>query len=165
MPQYMTSDGMIHYPQLIDQAMRDMVRDVLRRCSASGLPGDHHFYVSLSTTHPGVRMSEQLRARYPKEITIVLQHQFWDFQVEDQRFQVTLSFGGVPEKIVVPFAAMTAFADPSVKFGLQFQAPATMSDALIAESFAAAEPSFDALPEEALDEGEKVVSLEAFRKK
>ncbi|NBX03819.1 MAG: hypothetical protein EBR02_07165 [Alphaproteobacteria bacterium] len=111
----------LNYPVFIDQAMRGVVREVLRNVSANGLPGDHHFFISYATNYPGVKMSEQLKSRYPKEITIVLQHQFWDFKVEEHQFGVTLSFGGVPEKLVVPFAALTAFADPSVKFGLQFQ--------------------------------------------
>src|SRR5687768_2263024 len=105
---------LIHYSSLIDQAMRGVVHDVLKQVSRGGLPGDHHFYISFSTQHAGVHISEQLRSRYPKEITIVLQHQFWDFKVEDQYFTATLSFSGVPEKLVVPFAALTAFADPSV---------------------------------------------------
>lgn len=158
----MTED-LLHYPSLIDQAMRDVVREVLRRVSSSGLPGEHHFYISFHTTHSGVKMSEQLRSRYPKEITIVLQHQFWDFHVEDQRFHVTLSFGGVPEKLTVPFAALTAFADPSVKFGLQFQQP----DMFEAQSTGAQEVgdtlSFKSENDE--DDGDKVVSIEAFRKK
>ncbi|MDE3060108.1 MAG: hypothetical protein KGJ06_03770, partial [Pseudomonadota bacterium] len=112
----MTED-LIHYPTLIDQAMRGVVRDVLKRVQSYGLPGDHHFYISFLTTHPGVRMSDQLKSRYPKEITIVLQHQFWDFRVEEQCFHVTLSFSGAPEKLTVPFAALVAFADPSIKFG------------------------------------------------
>lgn len=160
----MTED-LIHYPSLIDQAMRDAVREVLKRASSSGLPGDHHFYISFSTTHPGVKMSDQLRARYPKEITIVLQHQFWDFHVEDQRFHVTLSFGGIPEKLTVPFAALTAFADPAVKFGLQFQ-QGNMFDATITEAVTVGEHS----PTETVagndePESEKVISLETFRKK
>ena len=110
----------LNYSQLVDQGMRHVVRDAMRHVASSGLPGEHHFFVSFLTTHPGVRMSEGLRAKYPKEITIVIQHQFWDFRVEDQQFHITLSFGGMPEKLSVPFAALTAFADPSVKFGLQF---------------------------------------------
>lgn len=159
------NDDLLHYPSLIDQAMRDVVRDVLRRVSQSGLPGEHHFYVSFSTTHSGVKMSEQLKSRYPKEITIVLQHQFWDFHVEDQQFHVTLSFGGIPEKLTVPFAALTAFADPSVKFGLQFQ-QLEMSEARIANAQIISELPLP--PAEANDEddgSEKVVSLESFRKK
>jgi hypothetical protein len=158
------TDELLPYPQLIDQAMRDVVREVLRRVSGSGLTGDHHFYITFATTHPGVRMSDQLRARYPKEITIVLQHQFWDFHVEDQRFHVTLSFGGIPEKLTVPFSALTAFADPSVKFGLQFQH-------LLPQDNEAASPQLELeepiVMESENDEpdAEKVVSLEAFRKK
>lgn len=157
------TDDLLHYPSLIDQAMRDVVRDVLRKVSASGLPGEHHFYISFNTAHPGVKMSEQLRSRYPKEITIVLQHQFWDFHIEDQRFHVTLSFGGIPEKLTVPFAALTAFADPSVKFGLQFQQP----DMFDAKSSGAQEVgdtlSFKSENDE--EDSEKVISIEAFRKK
>jgi len=162
----MTEQDLLHYPTLIDQAMRGVVRDVLRRVQVTGLPGEHHFYVSYSTTHPGVKMSEQLRAKYPRDITIVIQHQFWDFKVEDHQFHVTLSFGGVPEKLTVPFAALTAFADPSIKFGLQFQ-PSELfevefvdEDALgIEEEIATA-----AEGEEGGDEP-KIISLDAFRKK
>ena len=114
------TDSYIDYPQLIDTAMRSVVREVLRDASKNGLPGEHHFFISFKTEFSGVSISEQLKKRYPEEMTIVLQHQFWDFKVEDNRFQVTLSFGGVPEKLVIPYAALTAFADPSVKFGLQF---------------------------------------------
>src|SRR4051812_12277239 len=116
----MTEDA-LNYPALIDHAMRGVVREVLRRVSITGLPGEHHFFISFSTNYPGVKISDQLKGKYPKEITIVLQHQFWDFRIEDHQFHVTLSFNGVPEKLTVPFAALTAFADPSIKFGLQFQ--------------------------------------------
>jgi hypothetical protein len=158
----MTED-LIHYPTLIDQAMRGVVRDVLRRVQATGLPGEHHFYISYVTTHPGVRMSEQLKSRYPKEITIVLQHQFWDFKVEDQQFHVTLSFGSVPEKLTVPFAALTAFADPSVKFGLQFQqAELAEVTSVSAETLQEAVSLVDEMPEEGTAE---IISLDSFRKK
>ena len=86
----------INYAHMIDQAMRGVVRDLLKQAAVSGLPGDHHFYISVDTLHPGVSMSETLRSKYPKEITIVLQHQFWDFKVEEKQFDVTLSFSGVP---------------------------------------------------------------------
>ena len=88
----------INYSQLIDQSMRGMVREIIRKASKEGLPGEHHFYVSFRTDHPLSRVSENLRARYPNDITIVIQHQFWDFTVEEDKFHVTLSFGGVPEK-------------------------------------------------------------------
>jgi hypothetical protein len=129
----------------------------------TGLPGNHHFYISYSTTHPGVKMSEQLRAKYPREITIVLQHQYWDFKVEEHYFYVTLSFGGAPEKLTVPFAALTAFADPSIKFGLQFQ-PAEMSEVEITGAEQLEEPEVENLQEATADES-KIISLDFFRKK
>jgi hypothetical protein len=161
----MTED-LLHYPTLIDQAMRGVVRDVLRRVQATGLPGEHHFYISFSTLHPGVRMSEQLRSRYPKEITIVLQHQFWDFKIEEQQFQVTLSFGSVPEKLVVPFSALTAFADPSIKFGLQFQ-----QSELAEVSSVSTDMLQDIAPVKAPEDEDaeggaaEIISLDSFRKK
>jgi uncharacterized protein len=157
------TDQHIQYPVLIDQAMRGIVRDVLRRISAGGLPGEHHFYVSFDTAFPGVRMSETLKSRYPKEITIVLQHQFWDFKVEEAQFQVTLSFSGVPEKLVVPFAALTAFADPSVKFGLQFQ-NMSLADVMLTD---VQDISAHALPQEnnGVAASAEIISLESFRKK
>jgi uncharacterized protein len=155
----------LNYPALIDNAMRGVVRDVLKRVQQSGLPGEHHFYISYSTTHPGVRMSEQLRAKYPHEITIVLQHQFWDFKVEEHQFGVTLSFGGVPEKLVVPFAALSAFADPSIKFGLQFQ-PSELFDVELVEPEDRFEDEPAATREDTdAEPAEKIISLDAFRKK
>lgn len=153
----------IEYSQLIDQAMRGVVRDLLKRVAATGLPGDHHFYISFNTSHPGVKMSEGLRARYPKEITIVLQHQFWDFKVEEQQFQVTLSFSGMPEKLVVPFVALTAFADPSTKFGLQFQ-QGDMYDAEIVADNSDEVLALQATADDAPSSAE-VISLDSFRKK
>jgi hypothetical protein len=154
----------LNYSDFIDKAMRGVVRDVLRRVLAGGLPGEHHFYISFATDFPGVRISEGLKAKYPQEITIVLQHQFWDFKVEDQQFQVTLSFGGVPEKLVIPFAALTAFADPSVKFGLQFQRlePANSPQPTEEDD----EPLAMDFSDEVADNGSaEVISLDAFRKK
>jgi hypothetical protein len=160
----MTKD-VLHYSTLIDQAMRGVVRDVLKQISRAGLPGEHHFYISFSTVFPGVQISEQLKARYPKEITIVLQHQFWDFKVDERMFTVTLSFGGVPEKLVIPFAALTAFADPSVKFGLQFQQEET--EAVESESMDLlqdlAPKAADNVPGD--DSTAEIISLDSFRKK
>lgn len=162
------SEGQIRYSALIDQAMRGVVRDVLRYVEGKGLSGDHHFYISYLTTHPSVKMSEQLRAKYPKEITIVLQHQFWDFKVGEQSFQVTLSFGGVPEKLVVPFSALTAFADPSVKFGLQFQNPdileKNMSE-IHSEINKVEEIIADLSFEKSEEQEDKIISLDSFRRK
>lgn len=151
----------INYPYIIDQAMRGVVRDVLRKVQVTGLPADHHFFISYSTMHPDVKMSEQLRAKYPKEITIVMQHQFWDFKIEDKQFHVTMSFGGVPEKLTIPFDALTGFADPSIKFGLQFQ-PSDIFEEAFAEVIAEVK---NAPKIEPIDDGEKIISLDAFRKK
>lgn len=158
------TDSHIDYSQLIDGAMRGVVREVLRDASKNGLPGEHHFFVSFKTDFPGVSVSDQLKTRYPQEMTIVLQHQFWDFKVEDNRFQVTLSFGGVPEKLVIPYAALTAFADPSVKFGLQF----TQMDVSELEFLDTETGELPLMPVEktATDNGTaEVISLDAFRKK
>ena len=134
-----------------------------------GLPGAHHFYVTFETDHPGVEIPDHLRARYPDEMTIVLQHQFWGLEVEEERFAVTLSFNDRHERLTVPLEAVTAFADPAVKFGLRFERQDDGSPA------AAASPSTTHLPEEAqgkpaeapqpAGEGAKVVALETFRKK
>lgn len=114
-------DILIDYPTMIDDAMRGVVREALRQVEREGaLPGEHHFFITFDTSMPGVEISPQLKAKYPGEMTIVIQHQFWDLKVEAERFMVTLSFSKRPEKLVVPFNAMTAFADPSIKFGLQF---------------------------------------------
>lgn len=160
----MTKDQ-INYPTLIDHAMRGVVRDVLKLMQATGLPGNHHFYISYSTLHPGVKMSEQLRAKYPREITIVIQHQFWDFKVEEQQFHVTLSFGGVPEKLTIPFAALTAFADPSIKFGLQFQQSEIFEDEYPQVSQDEETPNEEEANDEPGNSEDKIISLDSFRKK
>lgn len=116
----MVDNSYIDFPSLIDHAMRDVVRRALQVVEKKGLPGEHHFFVSFRTEYPGVGISPALHGRHPNEMTIVLQHQFWDLKVEEERFSITLSFNSVPEKLVIPFQALTAFADPSVKFGLQF---------------------------------------------
>jgi hypothetical protein len=114
----------IRYDLLAQQALRGVVQRVLTDAAKKGLPGDHHFYVSFDTRAPGVRISPRLREEYPEEMTIVLQHQFWDLIVSDDEFEVGLSFHGVPERLGVPFAAIKAFLDPSVQFALQFEAGA-----------------------------------------
>jgi hypothetical protein len=111
----------IRYDLLTQQALRGVVRDVLADAAKKGLPGEHHFYISFDTGADGVRISERLRAQYPEEMTIILQHQFWDLKVADDEFEVGLSFGGIPEKLTVPFEAINGFFDPSVQFGLQFE--------------------------------------------
>jgi hypothetical protein len=111
----------IRYDILAQAALRGVVRTVLADAAKKGLPGEHHFKITFNTTAPGVRLSERIRARYPQDMTIVLQHQFWDLAVTETAFEVGLSFGGVPERIAVPFEAVTAFLDPAVQFGFQFE--------------------------------------------
>jgi hypothetical protein len=111
----------IRYDLLTQQALRGVVRNVLADAAKKGLPGEHHFYISFDTRADGVRISERLRTQYPEDMTIILQHQFWDLKVADDEFEVGLSFGGIPEKLTVPFEAINAFFDPSVQFGLQFE--------------------------------------------
>jgi hypothetical protein len=111
----------IRYDLLTQQALRGVLRSVLADAAKKGLPGEHHFYISFETRAEGVRLSDRLRAQYPEDMTIILQHQFWDLAVTEQGFEVGMSFGGIPEKLHVPFAAVTGFFDPSVQFGLQFE--------------------------------------------
>src|SRR5262249_24313403 len=111
----------IRYDLLTQQAFRGVVRNVLTDTAKKGLPGDHHFYISFDTRADGVRLSDRLRPQYPEEMTIILQHQFWDIKVGEDDFEVGLSFGGIPERLTVPFEAINGFFDPSVQFGLQFE--------------------------------------------
>jgi uncharacterized protein len=122
----------IDYASLVEQALLRVVRDVLDMVAEHGLPGRHHLYITFRTDHPDVAMDDTLHARYPGEMTIVLQHEFWGLEVVDDRFAVTLSFNGVPQRLAIPFAAVTVFADPSVEFGLQF----TRAGAPVAEAAA-----------------------------
>ena len=111
----------IRYDVLAQEALRGVLRTVLADVAKKGLPGEHHFYISFDTRADGVRLSPRMRAQYPEEMTIVLQHQFWDLVASQDGFEVGLSFGGVPERLAVPFAAVKGFFDPSVQFGLQFE--------------------------------------------
>jgi len=116
----MTKDW-LRYDRMVEDALRGVVRRALTEVASSGLPGDHHFYLTFRTIEPGVHIAPALRNQYPKEMTIVLQHQFWGLEVNEEHFAVTLSFGGKHERLVVPYRAIVSFADPSVKFGLQFE--------------------------------------------
>ncbi|MGE0594933.1 MAG: SspB family protein [Hyphomonadaceae bacterium] len=164
------ADDLIGYDQLMQDALRGVVRAGLQEAaSPRGLPGKHHFYVTFRTHAPGVIIPDHLSARYPDEMTIVLEHQFWDLEVFPDRFRVILKFSGQPHPIVIPFTAITRFFDPSVKFGLQFEhasnddtrmvagdpAPPAAAAAAPAASGPASEPASD----------NSVVSLDAFRKK
>jgi hypothetical protein len=170
----MTKDP-LRYDQLVDSAIRGVVREVLKVVADRGLPGSHHFYITFRTSAPGVMVPDYLRAQYPTEMTIVLQFQFYGLEVTDQGFSVTLSFNSQHERLVVPFAAITTFADPSVSFALQFQPTSDEAEAAEEEEAPAGEPAdVAALPlgtakaKEAGDgEGKtgQVVALDAFRKK
>ena len=111
----------IRYDILTQDALRGVVRQVLTDAAKKGLPGEHHFFITFDTQAPGVRLSARMRAQYPEEMTVVLQHQFWDLKVTESHFEVGLSFGGVPENLLVPFESIKSFFDPSIQFGLQFE--------------------------------------------
>ncbi len=112
--------GQVDYPKLVEDALRNVVREVLARFAAGEIAAPHHYYITFVTAFPGVLLPEYLRTRYPGEMTIVLQHQYWDLEVEEERFSVTLSFNNVLERLTIPFRAIRIFADPSAEFGLQF---------------------------------------------
>ncbi len=183
-----------HYDALVDDALRSVVRRVLLQVAEKGLPGSHHFYISFRSTDPGVELPDYLRAKYPEEMTIVLQHQYWDLIINDTWFEVTVSFNKQQERIKVPFAALSAFVDPSVRFGLQFDRRDKQAGDKPEGSAAAATPlpapekrpplaapagqgagqgagHDPAQPEAAADAGKpedaaaKVVKLDSFRKK
>jgi hypothetical protein len=181
----------IRYDLLAQAALRGVLRTVLTDAAKKGLPGEHHFKITFSTTAPGVRLSERMRAQYPEAMTIILQHQFWDLVVDSEAFEVGLSFGGLPERITVPFEAVTAFFDPAVQFGLQFEpmrddaageAPAPGTDGDRAKAASPHTPvaaKFDAAaalpaktnepvapsPDSGNSGGGEVVRLDRFRKK
>jgi hypothetical protein len=181
------AEDLIRYDILAQDALRGVVRKVLSEVSRTGLPGEHHFYISFATKAPGVRVSSRLLNEYPEEMTIVLQHQYWDLTVNDQAFEVGLSFNGAPERLHVPFAAIKVFQDPSVPFGLQFSVadkaeslpaatPEAGTDLAQPLDIVPAAPAEKASPEPVSDEvggdepatengAAQVVSLDAFRKK
>ncbi|HEX6898954.1 MAG TPA: ClpXP protease specificity-enhancing factor SspB [Thermoanaerobaculia bacterium] len=130
----------IDYPALLQQAMRDIVRRVLEQVAEHDLPGEHHFYIGFRTDAPGVDIPRMLRDQYPQEMTIILQNQFWDLEVTPEAFSVVLRFGGSRQRLLVPFAALTAFADPSANFGLRLESPSTAEDAEEAAPLRAVEP-------------------------
>lgn len=115
------SKDLIRYDLLVQEALKGVVRKVLVDAGRDGLPGEHHFYISFRTNFPGVRLSQRMREKYPEEMTIVLQHQFWDLGITEHTFEVGLSFSGIPERLLIPFDALVGFFDPSVQFGLKFE--------------------------------------------
>jgi len=182
------ADSGLKYDAMVERALRGVLRDALSYVAEHGLPGDHHLYITFRTEHPGVDMPEQLRERYPGEMTIVLQYQFWGLEVGDDGFAVTLSFSDVPERMEIPFQAVIAFADPSVRFGLQFDSGSAEREAgggKLAEietlpvkkngpkekAAGEASPDVRAASDRAADDdsqeapAHKVVALDTFRKK
>jgi uncharacterized protein len=166
----------IRYDVLARDALRGVLRRVLTDAAEHGLPGDHHFFITFLSTADGVKLSPRLLAQYPEEMTIILQHQFWDLVVTEDRFEVGLSFGGIPERLVVPFAAIKSFLDPSVQFGLQFEPSEAASEGPAAKlpavpppaalPVAAPAPAAESTDEpEKASEGAEVVRLDRFRKK
>jgi len=159
------AEDLIRYDILTQEALRGVVRKVLTEVSRAGLPGAHYFYITFVTRAPGVRISQTLLDQYDKEMTIVLQNQFWDLKVTETGFEVGLSFKGQPETLVVPFTALRGFFDPHVQFSARFSD--TEPDADQAEPTAVVgKTDDDAAPaKDGEQSGEKVVSLDAFRKK
>lgn len=172
---------LIRYDVLTRDALRGVLRQVLIDAAEHGLPGEHHFYITFLSTAEGVKLSPRLLAQYPQEMTVILQHQFWDLVVTEDRFEVGLSFGGIPERLVVPFSAINRFFDPSVQFGLQFEtidqaaADSAAGGATAAEPLAGHDVPALAADETAADGsddepsnpggGAQVVRLDRFRKK
>jgi uncharacterized protein len=163
-------DG-LQYDRMVEEALRSVVGRSLKYAAKHGLTDNHHFYITFRTDGPGTQMPRRLLERHPSEMTIVLQYQFWDLEVSEEGFSVTLSFGEVPEKLVVPFSAVIAFADPSVQFGLQFDA--ATGEAATARSDSERNDA-DASPDEAANgagedkrkqDSDKVVSFDTFRRK
>ena len=149
----------MHYEQLAQDALRGVIRSALERAALpEGIPGAHHFYVTFQTRAAGVSVPPDILAKYPEEMTVVLQHQYWDLKVEADRFSVMLKFGGMPKVLSMPYTAVTRFYDPSVQFLLQFETPADVEDVAVEAEPPAAPPS-------TADDGPKVVSLDQCRKK
>ena len=174
------SNQTIDYPKLVEHALRYVVRDTLKLVAEHGLPGRHNIYVTFRTDHPGVNIDEELKERYPSEMTIVLQHEFWGLEVSEEGFGVTLSFNNVSQRLEIPFDAITVFADPSVEFGLQFnltdhdpeeeehvteevqEEPAEVMEMPVAEGGAESDEAKEPAKE---GDGAEVVTLDQFRKK
>jgi hypothetical protein len=162
-----SDQDLMHYEALAQEALRGVVKAGLKRAAApGGLPGAHHFYITFKTAAPGVSAPSDLVERYPDEMTIVIQHQYWDLAPGETFFTITLKFGGQPKKLSIPYVAVTRFYDPSVQFLLQFEAPGMADvEALPARDLKAVKSDADHAELSSGDEGPKIVSLDTFRKK
>ncbi len=156
-----TPESLIPYDEIVQEALRAVVGRVLHEVAlGGGLPGGHHFYITFKTRLPGVSIPRHLADRFPDEMTIVIQHRFWDLKVEEDQFSVGLSFGGVPSSLVIPFAAVTDFVDPAVDFSLKFQAEGAPEGHEEHD-----EPGNDSPIAEPVEDGSNVVSVDFTRKK
>jgi uncharacterized protein len=168
----------IRYDVLVRDALRGVLRRVLTDAAEHGLPGEHHFFITFVSTAEGVKLSPRLLAQYPEEMTVILQHQFWDLTVTEDRFEVGLSFGGIPERLVVPFNSIKSFVDPSAPFTLQFEPSDAAAEAAEEANLPVAVPAPASVPSalpapaaekqdepEKPSEGAEVVRLDRFRKK
>ncbi len=162
------AQDLFHYDKMVETALRGVAREALSRAARDGLHGEHHFYISFRTGAPGVVLPPQISAKYPDDMTIVLQHQFWGLEVGDAAFSVTLSFSNRMERLTIPFAAITTFADPSVNFGLQFEVPTGVPAEQPATSILARSPAPPAGAEAekgAERPAAEIVTLDRFRKR
>lgn len=158
----------IGYEALTQAAMRGVVREALRQAAkGSAPPGDHHFYVTFRTKAPGVKIPDHLIEQFPEEMTIVIQHQYWDLEVHDGHFEIILKFNRVPQHLSIPYVAMTRFVDPAVNFGVSFEKGESLEEnsTVVAPAPEASDSDTDAATEDGAAEGETVVSLDAFRRK
>ncbi len=157
----------IGYEALTQAAMRGVVREALRQAEkGSAPPGDHHFYVTFRTKAPGVKIPEHLVGQFPEEMTIVVQHQYWDLEVHDGHFEIVLKFNRVPQHLSIPYVALTRFVDPAVNFGVSFEKPGNGEDnAVVAPALDTGETDADPVETPAASDGETVVNLDAFRRK
>lgn len=167
-------DTSLRYDRMVESALRGVVRQAVGEVQQRGLPGDHHFYITFMTDYPGVKIPDYLRERYPGEMTIVLQYQFENLTIDEQNIGVTLSFNNVPERLIVPLAAVTIFADPSVNFALQFQPLGDMIEEHEAQILSSLSDEDDHEPDPHAPKGKKgknsaqsgeIISLDKFRKK
>ncbi|MFC7049069.1 SspB family protein [Emcibacter nanhaiensis] len=171
------NDTTIHYDEMVQNALLSVVRDILQHTADNGLPGDHHFYITFRTDNPDVKIPPYLRERYPDEMTIVLQNQFWDLLADDEHFEISLSFNRKKEHLYVPYAALIGFFDPSVDFGLHFhsneidamededeETPEGM-DEMTALTGVAGDNEEKAGGGKESEDGDNVVTLDSFRKK
>lgn len=157
----------IGYEALTQAAMRGVVREALRQAEkGSAPPGDHHFYVTFRTKAPGVKIPEHLIEQFPEEMTIVIQHQYWDLEVHDGHFEIVLKFNRVPQHLSIPYVAMTRFVDPAVNFGVSFEKAGSNSDTSVVDPAPASDgANTPEATSEASDDSETVISLDAFRRK